>query len=216
MNRQLAKHGYIARGGQMIDASIVPAPKQSISKEEKEIVREGATPIKWKPAKRRQKDIEARRTKKHNKSYFGYKLSANADKRYKLIRKIKISTASEHDTLHFEEVIDPDNTSRDIYADKGYVDGEREARLKEQGWRMHIQRKGSKDKPLSEAQERRNKHIAKPRARVEHVFAGLTQLGGKVLRSIGLARATLNLNWKAAAYNLQRLSYLKEARIVAF
>ncbi|WP_217430671.1 hypothetical protein [Duganella vulcania] len=40
----------------------------------------------------------------------------SADKRYKLIRKIKISTASEHDTLHFEAVIDPANTSRDIYA----------------------------------------------------------------------------------------------------
>lgn len=54
---------------------------------------------------------------------------------------------------------------------------------------------GTKDKPLSEAQERRNKRIVvKPRARVEHVFAGLEQLGGKVLRSIGLARATLNLN----------------------
>ena len=145
VNCQLAKHGYIARGGQMIDASIVPAPKQSISKEEKEIVREGAMPTKWRPAKRRQKDIVARWTKKHNKSYFGYKLSANADKRYKLIRKIKISTASEHDTLHVEEVTDPANTSRGIHADKGYVDGEREARMKGQGWRMHSQRKGSKD-----------------------------------------------------------------------
>jgi transposase, IS5 family len=36
-NRQLTRHGYIARGGQMIDASIVQAPKQSLSKEEKEI-----------------------------------------------------------------------------------------------------------------------------------------------------------------------------------
>ncbi|CAN7549395.1 IS5 family transposase [Duganella sp. LjRoot269] len=216
VNRQLSMHGYMARGGQMIDASIVQTPRQSINKEEKAIVTEGAMPADWKPAKRRQKDIDARWTKKHGKSYFGYKLSANADKRYKLIRRIKISTASEHDTLHFEAVIDPGNTSRDIYADKGYVDGEREARLKGQGWRMHIQRKGSKDRPLSEAQERRNKRIAKPRARVEHVFAGLAQLGGKVLRSIGLARATLHLNWKAAAYNLQRFSYLKEAKIVAF
>lgn len=81
---------------------------------------------------------------------------------------------------------------------------------------MHIQRKGSKDKQLSEAQERRNKRIAEPRARVEHVFAGLAQLGGKVLRSIGLVRATLHLNWKAAVYNLQRLSYLKEAGIGRF
>jgi len=45
-------------------------------------------------------------------------------------------------------VLDPANTSRDILADKGYVDGEREARLS-QGWRMHIQRKDSKGKPIS-------------------------------------------------------------------
>ncbi|MGK5077273.1 transposase [Janthinobacterium sp. HLX7-2] len=118
--------------------------------------------------------------------------------------------------MHFEEVIDPASTNCDIDADKGYVDGEREMRLKGQGWRMHIQRKGSKNKPISETQERRNKRIAKTRARVEHVFAGLAQMGDKVLRSIGLARATLHLHWKAAAYKLQRLSYLKEAKIVAF
>jgi len=117
---------------------------------------------------------------------------------------------------HFEAVIDQANTSRDIYADKGYIDGDREARLKSEGWRMHIQRKGSNDKALSEAQERRNRRIASPRARVEHVFAGLTQLGGKTLRLIGLVRATLHLNWKAATYNLRRYVYLKEAGVVAF
>ena len=216
VNRQLARHGYIARGGQMVDASIVQAPKQSLNKEEKAIVAENAMPADWSPAKRRQKDTDARWTKKHGKSYFGYKLSANADKRYKLIRKIKVSTSSEHDTLHFEDVLDPSNTSRDVYADKGYVDGEREARLTGQGWRMHIQRKGTKDKAISATQEQRNKRIAKTRARVEHIFAGLAQMGDKVVRSIGLARATLHLNWKAAAYNLRRLCYLTEARVVAF
>lgn len=35
VNRQMAKHGYIARGGQMIDASIGQAPKKSLSREEK-------------------------------------------------------------------------------------------------------------------------------------------------------------------------------------
>lgn len=91
-------------------------------------------------------------------------------------------------------MLDAANTNRDILADKGYVDGEREARLRKQGWRMHILRKGSKDKPISAAQERRNHRIAKTRACVEHVFAGLAQMGGKALRSIGLARATLHLN----------------------
>jgi hypothetical protein len=37
-----------------------------------------------------------------------------------------------------------------------------------------------------------------------------------VLRSIGLACATLHLNWKVAAYNLRRLSYLKEVNVEAF
>ncbi|MDO9161178.1 MAG: IS5 family transposase [Methylococcaceae bacterium] len=216
VNRELDKHGYIARGGQMIDASIVPAPKQHLHKAEKDLVKQAATPIDWSPAKRRQKDVDATWTKKHGKSYFGYKLSACADKRYKLIRKIKISTASEHDTRHFEDVLDPSNTSRDIYADKGYVDSDRESRLKTNHWRVHIQRKAAPGKPLSDCQKRRNTRIAKTRARVEHVFAGIEQLGGKGLRCIGLERATLQLNWKAASYNLRRLCSLKTCGIVAF
>jgi transposase, IS5 family len=173
-------------------------------------------PADWNPAKRRQKVVDARWSKKHGRSYFGYKVSANADKRYKRVRKIKVSTASEHDIAHFEDVLDPANTNRNILADKGYVDGERGARPGKQGWRLYIQRKGGKDKPISNTQRRRNRRIAKTRARIEHVFAGLAQMGGKALRSIGLARAALHLNWKVAAYNLQRLVYLKEARVEAF
>ena len=39
-------------------------------------------------------------------SQFGYKLSANADKRYQLIRKIEISTACKHDTLQLEAALE--------------------------------------------------------------------------------------------------------------
>ncbi|CUI06345.1 hypothetical protein [Massilia antarctica] len=75
-----------------------------------------------------------------------------------------------------------------------YVDGDRKERLNEQGWGVRIQRKGSKDYPISETQERRNKRIAKTCARVEHVFPGLAKMGGKGLPTISLARATLQLN----------------------
>lgn len=61
---------------------------------------------------------------------------------------------------------------------------------------VHIQRKAVKGKPLSDCQKRRNSRIAKTRSRVEHVFAGLTQLGGKAQRSIGLAHTKLQLNLK--------------------
>lgn len=209
VNRQLERHGYLARGGQMIDASLVPVPRQTLNKDEKEVVGQDAMPAGWAPSKRRQKDVQARWTKKHGKSYFGYKLSGSVDRRYKLMRRIHVSPASEHDTLHFEQVLDASNTSRDVWADKGYVDGEREQRLGQQGWRVHIQCKAQAGKPLSERQVQRNRRIASTRARVEHVFASLAQMGGKALRSIGLARATLHLHWKAATYNLRRLCSLK-------
>ncbi len=38
VNHELEKQGYIARGGQMIDASIVPVPKQHNRKAEKELI----------------------------------------------------------------------------------------------------------------------------------------------------------------------------------
>ncbi|OIR00280.1 transposase DDE domain protein [mine drainage metagenome] len=121
-----------------------------------------------------------------------------------------ISTANEHDTLHFKQVLDAGDTSREVWADRGYVDGEREQRLGEKGWRLRIQRKGQAGKPLPECQKGRNRRIAKTRARAEHVYASLEQMGGKALRSIGLARATLHLHWKATTYNLRRLCMLME------
>ena len=186
-------------------------PKQTLDKDEMAIAQKGAMPAEWSPSKRRQKDVQARWTKKHGKSYFGFKLSNSVDSRSKLIRRVHVSTASENDILHVERVLDANNTSRDILADKGYVGGEREQFRRAHGWRVHIQCKGQAGKPLSDCQERRNKRIAKVRARVANVFAGLEQMGGKALRSIGLARATLHLNWKAATYNQRRMCSLMEA-----
>ena len=88
VSAQLLKQGFIARGGQIIDATLVPAPKQHNSRGEKALIEQGAMPADWKPAKRRQKDINATWTKKHGKSHFGYKLSINVDKKYKIIRQI--------------------------------------------------------------------------------------------------------------------------------
>lgn len=105
VSQQLLSQGYIARGGQIIDASLVPAPKQHFSKNDKERLEEGAMPVDWKPAKRRQKDLDATWTKKHGKSHHGYKLSINMDKRYKVIRKIETGTASTHDSQHFDSVL---------------------------------------------------------------------------------------------------------------
>lgn len=213
---QLLAHGFIARGGQIVDATLVPAPKQRNSREENKLVKEGAMPADWKPAKRRQKDTDATWTQKHGKNHFGYKLSINVDKKYKVIRKIETGTASTHDSKHFDTVIDGANTSRDVYADRGYASADREGWLKEHGYRNQIQRKGKRNKPLSECQQRRNHRIAKTRARVEHVFAAIDQMGGKLIRTIGQARANFAMTMMAVCYNLKRLVYFQKAGIEAF
>src|SRR5690606_30008394 len=86
----------------------------------------------------------------------------------------------------------------------------------EQGFRNQIQRKGKRNKPLSECRQRRNLRIAKTRARVEHVFAAIEQMGGKLLRTIGQARTNFAMTMTVACYNLKRLVYFRKAGIEAF
>ena len=213
---QLQRHGYIARGGQAIDATLVLAPIQHLSKEDKAQLEQGQVPEDWSAAKRRQKDLDATHTKKHGKRYHGYKLSISADIKHKFIRKVFTGTASEHDSTHFDEVLDEHNTSRAVYADRGYPSDQRSQMLGALGYREHIQRKAGPNKPLSECQKGRNRRIAKIRARVEHPFAQIAQMGGKCLRTIGQARATACMTLMAACYNLKRLAMFLQTGVDAF
>jgi IS5 family transposase len=49
----LTERGYFAMGGQIIDATVVPASKQRNTEKEKAAIKEGRTPEPWKdtPAK---------------------------------------------------------------------------------------------------------------------------------------------------------------------
>ena len=59
----------------LIDASIVAVPIQRNRRDDNEQIKRGELPEAWadEPAKRRQKDRDARWTKKHGKSHYGYK-----------------------------------------------------------------------------------------------------------------------------------------------
>ena len=85
----LAEQGYCARKGMVIDARIVEAPKQRNTREENGLIKQGLMPADWQddPAKMRQKDLEARWTKKHGRNYFGYKNHVNVDVKHKLIER---------------------------------------------------------------------------------------------------------------------------------
>jgi hypothetical protein len=52
----LNRQGYIARGGQILDASIVPVPRSHNTRDENAAIKKGEVPEGWtdKPAKRMQ------------------------------------------------------------------------------------------------------------------------------------------------------------------
>jgi len=62
----LRSAGFPAMSGQIVDATIVAAPKQRNTIEEKKAIKEGRVPEEWKDA--RQKDRDARWTVKYTKA----------------------------------------------------------------------------------------------------------------------------------------------------
>ncbi|PKB13658.1 transposase-like protein DUF772 [Novosphingobium kunmingense] len=96
----LADRGYLAMGGQIIDATVVPAPKQRNTEAEKAAINEGRVPetSQAKPARLRQKDRDARWSVKYTKAFkpvglaipmFGYKNHIGIDR-----ARIKIGMAN--------------------------------------------------------------------------------------------------------------------------
>ena len=208
----LKAQGWLAMGGQMIDASIVPVPKQRNGRDENAAIKAGETPKGWddKPARRRQKDTDARWTKKHGKSHYGYKNHVNVDRRHKLIRRYKVTDASVHDSQVLDDVLDGDNTASEVWADSAYRSAEIERKLDERGLKSRIHRKAQRNRPLRKREQQGNRTRSKVRARVEHVFgAQVNDMGGTLVRSIGIARAKARIGLKNLAYNMRRAVQLE-------
>src|SRR6202158_1428680 len=161
--QHLEAKGYIARGGQMVDATIVAVPKQRYSRDENEDVKAGKTPEAWEknPAKNRQKDKDARWTKKHGKSFYGYKNHVNADAKHKLIRQYDVTDASVHNSQRFDGLLNQANTSADVYADSADRSAETEAKLSLRGLRSRIHQRAKRNHPLSQAQGEGERHKGK-------------------------------------------------------
>ena len=129
--QHLEAEGYIARGGQIIDATIVSVPKQRNTKEEIA-----------------QKDKDARWTKKNDASFYGYKNHLGVDKAHKLIRKWDATDAAVHDSQKLDDVLDLSNTGKGVWADSTYRSVQIEAGLKEKGLQSRIHRRAARDRPL--------------------------------------------------------------------
>jgi len=199
--------GYEAKGGQIIDATIVPVPIQRNSREENQEIKQGKIPTEWEknPHKQSQKDVDARWTKKNGKSFYGDKNHINVDVEYGFIRQHSVTDAALHDSVELDVGLDPDNAADEVWADSADRSEDIEIRLNLEGYKSQIHEKGSRNHPLSEAQQAANQEKSKTRAKVEHVFGcWVTNLGGKLVRCIGWERVSAYLGLKDLTFNLRR------------
>lgn len=124
----LRQAGFLAMGGQIVDATVVAAPKQRNTEAEKADLKAGRVPDAWvaKPAKLAQKDRDARWTIKWSKAKpaedgakridlavpsFGYKNHIGIDRRHGLIRTWTATDAARHDGAKLPRLVSKANTA---------------------------------------------------------------------------------------------------------
>jgi IS5 family transposase len=234
LDRAITEAGYLPMAGQIVDATLIAAPRQRNTDAEKAAIKEGkrADEI-WpeKPAKARQKDTDARWTVKFSKARpaadgkpqidiaipaFGYKNHISIDRRHGIIRRQKVTDAAAHDGARLREgLIDPNNTGSDVWADSAYRSAENERFLRAAGKTSRIHRRKPKGRPMPKRTACANAAKSAVRAHVEHPFAHQKGPMRLVVRTIGLARASAAVMLANMAYNMKRWCWLDRRSLPA-
>jgi len=207
--RYLEQLGLQAQQGTVVDARIVPVPRQRNSRDENQTIKDGLLPSEWaeQPHKLAQKDTQARWTKKRHQNYYGYKNHIGVDVKHKFIRRYTVTSAEVHDSQVFELLLDKHNARRTVYADSAYRSEAAETMLREKDYISRVHHRAWRGQPLNTLQERWNKARSKVRARVEHVFGHQVQsMKQTMVRGIGLERIRLKIGMANLAYNMKRLT----------
>lgn len=220
--------GFIAMSGQLVDSTLVSAPKQRNKDEERQAIKDGKSANQiWphEPNKARQKDTNARWTLKIGGKTryredgsplpdiaiptFGYKAHSSIDKRHRFIRRWDVTDAAKHDGKMLRYgLLDKSNTGSNVWADSAYRSKKNEQWLEKHGYFSQIHHKKPKGKAMPEHIRRGNATKSKHRAPVEHVFAIQKQAMSLFIPTIGIKRAKTKIGMANIVYNMKRLIHL--------
>ncbi|MDR6182248.1 IS5 family transposase [Asaia bogorensis NBRC 16594] len=224
----LRNAGYLPMSGQILDATLMAAPKQRNSTAEKADLRAGRIPEGWedKPAKLSHKDRHARWSLKFTKAkrqedgtlpitdlaipFFGYKSHISIDREFRFIRKWKATDAAASDGARLREgLLDKTNTASGVWADTAYRSKANEAFMEKKGFVSKVHRKKPHLKPMPRHIQRSNAGNSMIPSRVEHVFADQKSQMGLFIRTVGITRATMRIGLANIVYNMRRFLFLE-------
>ena len=200
VNAQLTAKSIIIQSGQVsiIDATVVEAHQ--------------SRPHKHKDGRSTQ-DAEAGWSVKQKpdgtmRAVYGYSIHANCDEDG-FILKETVTAGNAHDSTQRDALLTGQEAQ--LYADSAYASAQTDDVLEAANIDNQVQRKGYRNKPLSEADIARNKMIAVTRGRIEAVFGDWKQHRGlHKTRFLGLAKNAVHFALVAIMHNIQ-----KAARFVA-
>ncbi|WNO53787.1 transposase [Stakelama saccharophila] len=125
------------------------------------------------------------------------------DRRYGFIRAATVTSAAAADGRMLRYVINPNNTSSEVWADSAYRSRRNETWLADGTMTSRIHRRKPKSKPMPRA----NAAKSAVRAKVEHVFAHQKNRYGLFIRTICPKRAEAKMTLANFAYNFDRLIF---------
>lgn len=153
----LQENGIKVSTGTIVDATIIDAPSSTKNKEGK-------------------RDPEMHQTRKGKQWYFGMKAHVGVDSRSKLIHSVAATAAHVHDSQVLPDLLHGEETR--VWGDSAYT-GQREViRECAPNAKDFTNRKGVRNRPLSEQERAKNRTKSRVRAKGEHPILVLKKIFG--------------------------------------
>ncbi|MCF1438491.1 MAG: IS5 family transposase [Shewanella sp.] len=182
VNVYLQENGMKVNRGTIVDATIINAPTSTKNKD-------------------KQRDPEMHQTKKGNQWYFGMKCHIGVDSQTKLIHSVAITPANVHDSQMLGDLLH--GTESRVWGDSAYSGQEEILQATAPQAQNFTQKKGSRNRQLTEQERSANRYESKVRAKVEHVFGVLKrQFGYNKVHYRGLDKNAHAVFTKCALVNL--------------
>jgi IS5 family transposase len=157
INAHLSERGLFVGKGTIVDATIIDAPSST------------------KNAKKK-RDPQMHQTRKGKQWYFGMKVHTGTDADSGLVHTVQGTAANVADVNVLGELLHGDEES--LHGDSAYHSQELKAQAEASGLEFNVNQRGSKNKPLTQAQRARNRRLSRVRATVEHPFLVVKRLWG--------------------------------------
>ena len=164
----LQENGFRIANGTIVDATIIHSPPSTKNRDKK-------------------RDPDANQTKKGNQWYFGMKMHIGVDSKTKLAHTVVVTAANVHDSRILPDLLHGDETR--VWGDSAYAGQKTAMKEAAPNARDFTQKKASRHRQLSDAEQKQNRTKSRVRAKVEHVFGVIKRVFGYTkTRYRGLAK----------------------------